>query len=109
MEGDPPTGSVFGVGAFGSSIDGGTSAGGANQRLLVPVCGDQYERLWRPVLLHAPTSHSRPFRGVGGTEVANPTLRECTTKSKVAQSFGSHAGRETWVGLPSLFSVSCCC
>jgi hypothetical protein len=61
VEGDPPTGSVFGVGAFGSSIDGGTSAGGANQRLLVPVCRDQDERLGRSVFLDASTTHGLPF------------------------------------------------
>ena len=61
--------------------------GGTNQRLLVPVCRDQDERLRRPVFLHSPTSHGRPFQaGHGGTELANPTLRECTRKFGTAQS-----------------------
>jgi hypothetical protein len=59
---DPPTRSIFGVGAFGSSINRGASTGGANQRFLVSVCRDQDERLRRPVFLNPPTSHGRPFR-----------------------------------------------
>ena len=62
MEGDPAAGGVFRVGAFGGSIDDGARTGGANQRLLVPVCRDQDERLRRSIFLDASTSHGLPFR-----------------------------------------------
>ena len=62
MERDTAARSIFGIGAFGSSINGRASTGGANQRLLVPVCRDQDERLRRPIFFNAPTSHGRPFQ-----------------------------------------------
>src|SRR5688572_9397264 len=34
----------------------------AYHRLLVPFRSDQYQRFRRPVFLHAPASHSLPFR-----------------------------------------------
>jgi hypothetical protein len=61
VQGNSPTGCVFGTGAFGESVYREGTTGGTNQRFLVPVCRDQDERLGRSVLLDAPTSHSRPF------------------------------------------------
>ena len=63
MQCHPPALGIFRTGSFRETLHGNGAAGRTNQRLLVPVCRDQYERLWRSVLLHAPTSHSRPFQG----------------------------------------------
>src|SRR5215210_4891230 len=61
MEGDPATLSIIGAGPFRHPFDRQRPAGGTDQRFLVPIRRDQNQRLWRAVLLDAPTSHSRPF------------------------------------------------
>ena len=56
MERDPAAGGIV-VGALGDSFDGAGVAGGAHERFLVPIRGDQYERFRCAVFLDAPTSH----------------------------------------------------
>jgi hypothetical protein len=60
MEGDSAAGGVV-EGALRDSFDVGGVAGGAHQRFLVPICGDQYERFRCAVFLDAPTSHGCTF------------------------------------------------
>jgi hypothetical protein len=64
VEGDSASLDIIGAGSFGNPFYRYRATGGANQRLLVSVCRDQNQRFRRTVLLDAPTSHSRPFRGV---------------------------------------------
>jgi hypothetical protein len=56
VEGDA-TDLKFVGGAGWGALDGGGTAGGTNQRLLVPIRGDQNQRLRRAVLLDTPASH----------------------------------------------------
>jgi hypothetical protein len=60
MERDSATGGVV-MRALGDSFDAAGVAGGAHERFLVPIRGDQYERFRRAVFLDAPTSHGCTF------------------------------------------------
>ena len=62
MEGDSAAGGVVLGGSLGDTLHRGRAAGGAYQRLLVPIRSDEDQRFRRPVLLDAPASHSLPFR-----------------------------------------------
>jgi hypothetical protein len=62
MQGYPSALCVVGTRSFWKAFHCDGPTGRANQRFLVSVCRDQYESFRRPVLLHAPTSHGRPFR-----------------------------------------------
>jgi hypothetical protein len=61
MEGDPAALGVLTARSLGDPLHVGGTTGGTNQRLLVPIRGDQNQRLRRAVLLNPPTSHGRPF------------------------------------------------
>ena len=60
MKSDSAPGGVV-EGALGDSFDVGGVAGGAHQRFLVPICGDQYQRFRCTVFLDATTSHGCTF------------------------------------------------
>jgi hypothetical protein len=62
VERDSATLSIFGAGTLRNPLDLRT-AGGADQRFLVAVCGDQNQRFGCPVFLDTPTSHGRPSSG----------------------------------------------
>ena len=61
MEGDLAAGGDGLVGAYGDPVDRGGIAGGADQRFLVPIRSDQYQRFRCTVFLDAPTSHGCTF------------------------------------------------
>ena len=62
MQGDPAALQILAGGPFRDPLDIGGAAGGANQRFLVSVRRDQYQRFRRAVLFDPPTSHGLPFR-----------------------------------------------
>ena len=93
VEGDSAALGVVRGGCARDSLDRRGAAGGAYQRLLVPIGGDQYQRFRRTVLLDAPASHEPALpAGSGGTRLADPTHREI---------YRSRSGRAT-VGAPSV-------
>jgi len=61
VERDLAAGGGVVMGSDRDSLDGGGIAGGAHQRSLVPICGDQYQRFRCTVFLDAPTSHGCTF------------------------------------------------
>src|SRR5262245_36277231 len=57
----------------GSAVDFGRTRGRTDQLFLAPICGDQNQRLRRPVLFHAPASHDTALpAGSDGTTLAYP-------------------------------------
>jgi hypothetical protein len=87
MEGDSAAGGVVLGGSLGDALHRGRAAGGAYQRLLVPIGSDQDQCFRRPVLLDAPASHSLPFRrGLVARNWLAPHVLEI---------YRSHSGRAT--------------
>jgi hypothetical protein len=78
------------------------AAGGTNQRFLVPVCRDQYQRFGRTVLFDTPTSHGLPFRqGFMAQNWLLPCLnsiyRFAADDAKVVRPGGDNTGAEECV------------
>ena len=73
MERDSATGGVV-KGALGDSFDAAGVAGGAHERFLVPIRGDQNQCFRCPVLLDAPASHGLPLRREGVPETGSSRL-----------------------------------